>query len=524
MIECGIVRRCAAGSCAWALSVLLCVGAGMVANAQSAQSQNLEESTTLYVTTQLVVLDVTVNDNSGHPVLNLSKSEFRITENGKPQRLRDFEPPSAHRMPVSSEIVRSTADLRKIGDAPVSLLVLDEINTPFTDMAQARGALERYLKSQPSVLGEPTALFFVDNKKLDVIQDFTQDKAAIQLALKKHFPDYPWQLTVNSGDMAMLPRLSQTCSALLQIAEATRGIRGRKNVTWVGKGFPSIDTTQTDPDSVGVITNALKKTSFALLQSKVSLFTIDPATLDPTPVIDQESNSSESAGDLNGTGLINGGDIQFASLAASTGGHAFAMNNFIDREIASSMSDGANYYELSYSPTELSSDPAKYRKIAVTVTRPYMAVITRDGYFPALQPVPVAQAEDRGSVVGQVKFDLSTAALNKLRYSGLNVMAQKMDSGEYAVSIATDGLTWREDAKGHVAELSMMTVCFSARNKPLSKISSEHTAKTEGNIAQVSAELTYKLPLNVPVGTTRIRFVVRDLDNGKIGSAEVLLH
>ena len=270
-----------------------------------------------------------------------------------------------------------------------------------------------------------------------------------------------------------------------------------------------------------MITDAVKKTTFALLESKVSLFTIDPAMLDPTPILDQESDSAVSAGDLNGTGLIFAGAIQFASMAGSTGGHAFAMNNFIDQEIASSISDGANYYELSYKPSELSIDPAKYRKITVTVTRPGLTVITRDGYFPTDQPAPVAEAEDQGGVVDRVRFDLSTAALNKLSYNGLSVTAQKAASRVYTVSIAANGLEWRDDPKGHIAELSMMVVCFSAKDKPLLKTPSEHTARTLGDITRVSGELTYKLPLSVPAGTTRIRFVVRDLASGRMGSADV---
>lgn len=512
------------GACGWVLLTLLMVaGASMTQGALAQQSQSSTGTTTLSVIVQLVTLDVTVNDKLGHPVLDLGKDDFRVTENKTPQQVRDFEPPSAHRMPTSGEVVRSATDLGKIGDAPVSLLVLDEINTPFVDMALARSALDRYLKAQPDVLMEPTALFFVNNTKLDVIQDYTQDKAVIQQALKKHFPGYPWQLTVNSGDMAMLPRMSRTLSALLEIAEATRGIHGRKNVVWVGKGFPSIDMTQVYADSTQVITDAVKKTTFALLQSKVSLFTIDPAALDPTPITDQESDSAASAGDLNGTGLVFGGDIQFAAMAGSTGGHAFAMNNFIDQEIASSISDGGNYYELSYKPTEISMDPAKYRKIAVTVTRPGLTVITRDGYFPSDQPAPALRADDPASVVDQVKFDLSAAALNKLSYNGLQVTAQKSTSAEYSVSVAASGLEWRDDPKGHVAELSMMAVCFSAKDRPLLKASSEHTASTSGDVTRVGGELTYKLPLNVPPGTTRIRFVVRDLASGKVGSTDVNL-
>lgn len=495
----------------------LCLTQGIAAQQPQAQSG----TTTLSLRTQLVTLDVTVNDKSGQPVLDLARTDFDVRENRTPQQIRYFEPPSAHRMPVAGELVRSAADLGKIRDAPVSLLVLDEINTPFADMASARSALERYLKTQPDVLPEPTALFFVNNTKLDVIQDYTQDKAAIQQALKKHFPDYPWQLTANSGDMAMLPRMSRTFGALLEIAEATRGIRGRKNTIWVGKGFPSIDMTQAAPDAVQTITDAVRKTTFALLQSKVSLFTIDPSTLDPTPITDQESDSAVSAGDLSGTGLVFGGAIQFSSMAGSTGGHAFAMNNFLDQEIASSIRDGANYYEMSYSPTEYSTDAAKYRKIAVTVRRPGLSIITRDGYFPSEQPQPAVQAEKRVDDVDRVKFDLSTAALNKLTYNALTVVAEKSGPGDYFVSVPANGLEWREDPKGHVAELSMMAVCFSAKDKPLSKASSEHTASTSGDVTRVTGELRYKLPLTVPAGTSRIRFVVRDLTSGKVGSYDL---
>jgi len=472
----------------WTVIAIVSVASG-IAREGWAQQPQAGAGSTLTVTTQLVTLDVTVNDKAGHPVVDLGKSDFNVKENGMPQKVRYFEPPSAHRMPTPGEVVRSSADLAKIGDAPVSLLVLDEINTPFADMALARSALERYLKAQPDALSEPTALFFVDNNKLDVIQDYTQNKAAIQLALKKHFP--------------------------------TRGIRGRKNVVWVGKGFPSIDLTQADPDAARVITNAVKKTTFALLQSKVSLFTIDPAALDPTLIVDQESDSGMVAGDLVGTGLVYRGDIQFSAMAGSTGGHAFAMNNFIDQEIASSISDGANYYELSYTPTAFSVDPAKYRKISVTVARPGLSVITRDGYFAAEQPAATMQAESPAEEVDQVKFDLSTAALNKLSYNGLSVSAQKSATGDYSVSIVANGLEWREGGKGHVAELSMMAVCFSAKDKALFKTSSEHTASTSGDVTQVSGELIYKLPFTVPGGTTRIRFVVRDLGSGKMGSADV---
>ena len=43
---------------------------------------------------------------------------------------------SDHRMPVSGQaIVNSAADLKKIGDAPVTVLVFEELNSRFEDMS-----------------------------------------------------------------------------------------------------------------------------------------------------------------------------------------------------------------------------------------------------------------------------------------------------------------------------------------------------------------------------------------------------
>jgi hypothetical protein len=60
------------------------------------QSKNASEPSnvpTIQVTSRLVFLDVTVLDKDGNPVVKgLSKDDFTITENKKPQRIFSFEP------------------------------------------------------------------------------------------------------------------------------------------------------------------------------------------------------------------------------------------------------------------------------------------------------------------------------------------------------------------------------------------------------------------------------------------------
>src|SRR6266478_801449 len=105
---------------------------------------------TLRVTTRIVVLDVVVTDKKVNLVSReLTRDDFTVLENGQQQAIRSFEPPGEHRMPVSGEaIVNSAADLKKIGDAPVTVLVLDELNSRFEDMSFSRQMMVKYLQAQ----------------------------------------------------------------------------------------------------------------------------------------------------------------------------------------------------------------------------------------------------------------------------------------------------------------------------------------------------------------------------------------
>jgi len=137
---------------------------------------------TIQVQSQIVLLDVTVTDAQGKPVTDLRQDEFRITESKVPQTVVSFEPPSAHRMPATAEagnpIVNSTADLAKIGEAPVTLLVLDELNTGFFDRDFARTRTIAWLKRQPAVLPQPTALLAINDRNLHLLRDYTRAVAA----------------------------------------------------------------------------------------------------------------------------------------------------------------------------------------------------------------------------------------------------------------------------------------------------------------------------------------------------------
>jgi hypothetical protein len=125
----------------------------------------------------------------------------------------------------------------------VNILVLDELNTRFEDNAFSRFSLQKFLAAQPGIM-PPTTLLVANDKSFAVLEDYTQNRGVLEAALKRDPVQYPWRLKQNgnSGPEAIV-RLAQSLNALQEIAQAATGTPGRKNIIWVGKGFPSVDLT-----------------------------------------------------------------------------------------------------------------------------------------------------------------------------------------------------------------------------------------------------------------------------------------
>jgi hypothetical protein len=112
-------------------------------------------------------------------------------------------------------IVSSAADLKKIGDAPVAVLVLDELNSRFEDMGFSRQMMVKYLEAQPAVLQEPMVLMVAMNNSFQQIHDYTQNRDELIEAVKKHMPEFAWRM-VNSGKSGpgAVERMAQVMAAL----------------------------------------------------------------------------------------------------------------------------------------------------------------------------------------------------------------------------------------------------------------------------------------------------------------------
>jgi len=146
---------------------------------------------TIRQTARLVVLDMVVTDAKGNIVTDLKRDDFHVTELNEPQTILNFEVAGSHTLKPEMNI-NSTADLDRVAPrAPVNIILLDEFNTHFEDMAFARYSLKKYLERETGKLSTPTMLIAVDLENavqecVNVLRDarvtlYTIDPAGLQV-------------------------------------------------------------------------------------------------------------------------------------------------------------------------------------------------------------------------------------------------------------------------------------------------------------------------------------------------------
>jgi VWFA-related protein len=501
----------------------------LVASSLYARSQEpAADVQTLKLSTRIVVLDVVVTDKKGNVVTTgLGKDDFTIVEDKVPQTIRSFDAPAAHAMPAGV-VVNSAADLKKIGDAPVTLLVLDELNTRFEDMAYSRNAMVKYLEAQPAVLKQPAVLLIATNTKFAQMHDYTQDRDALIFQIKHHMPEYPSKMmTGGRGGPAAVERMAQSLAALEQLAKASTGTPGRKNVIWVGNGFPSADLVGLDNKTADTITSAIKNCTDLLLAARITMYTINP-TLNSTVTLDVETPEDLTMAETENGGEPYSGSVQFSTFAPATGGRAFLSRNDIDNEIAEGIAQGNSYYTLSYAPTNRSDDAQKYRDIVIVMKDKNLRATTRNGYYPPSSTGEnIALTEPPKQAKAQLQMELSNAVTSAISYNGLDLKATRVGDN-YVVSVKGKGLSWSPlDPGREKSEVSIIAAWYTDKNKLLGHTGRELTAtRTAASDAQNpdpqnGADGNFVMPAPSTAGAARLRFVVRDATNGNIGTVDL---
>ncbi|HWF08728.1 MAG TPA: VWA domain-containing protein [Bryobacteraceae bacterium] len=541
----GILRRAASAKCGGhlqsfdqqALSCSLRLAAALLITASVAAAQNAPD---FQSNTRLVETDVVVTSH-GHPVAGLTKDDFTISDNGKPQTISTFRvigPENRVRPRAFPPGVYSNRLAGSEEESGVTVLLMDRLNTDAGDQAEVRRQMLHYLESAPR--DERIAIYSL-NKTLRVIQDFTADQERIRRKLFSNgsaetsvdltadllvddlpvtgdaMTDAMIQNSANEmKDFAIQNRVNVTAFALETIAKHLAGLRGRKKLVWFTSAFPAAYSyeghrngrTQIEIHQFG---DDIEKAAKRLNDADVAVYPVDPR------------------------GILQGFDVPGIDtmnlFAGKTGGKAFYAINDIEGAVAAIEDDGEITYVIGYYPPDEKRSPqaegplwavkkmdGSYHSVSVKVPGHSYEIRHRKGYF-ASETKPITEKRRR--------MTIEDAFFNPLESTGLGVVARAIPAekpGIYNLDLNLDLHEFHLDRVGEgdkerwVALLAIATE-FSAKKKPNGTLEEIKLTLTNARLTE-ALRTGYRIRRPYAAGELNgdLRLVVQDRASGDVGS------
>jgi VWFA-related protein len=326
-----------------------------------------QESGTIRTSVTNVIAPTTVTDKNGRYVLGLRADEFRLMDNGKPQKIT----PDFSTQPLSLVIaVQANAGMENV------LPQVKKIGSLVETLVEGEGA-------------EVAVLAF--DHRIQEIQGFTEDKAKVSEALQK----IKVGSTSHAANDAMMkalnmlsPRPQNRRKVLLMIAETRDNgsqMRSREVITQaefknvivysvnVSRAMTQL-TTQAQPPRPNPVPPEARR----LPNGQISTPTIDSQM--------QMGNWIPGLKELFDMGKGVFVDRPVEAVVRYTGGRTydFVKQQALERAIADLGEELQSQYLLSYSPNN--QDQGGFHEIVVEVNRPGLSIRTRPGYWVAARP------------------------------------------------------------------------------------------------------------------------------------------
>jgi VWFA-related protein len=553
----------------WFIVLSLCLIQGQTIATQSPQQvqeqQGNIDTPVIKVTTRLVQVNVVVHNKKGEPVGDLTKDDFVLFDKGQEQKILFFskegsEAPPANLPPLAPGVVSNrytnftSGSEKHLAPLPTSLTVilLDGLNTAFTDQHYAKEALIKFLNQlQP---GDRVAIYTLTNG-LRVLHDFTSDTASLLAAFTNHRNQDSSALSAstyddaNTGDDnldAFLDRSNEaiatfyqarraqtTLDALQTIAHHLAGMPGRKNLIWLSGSFPALVGLGPDGSpgrDFQDFSDEMQRAMRTLNGSGIAIYPVDARGLmgifATMPSMSPESRGRNPARgrapvDQRAQNQILQTQGTMREIADRTGGRAFMNTNDLTGAIRRAMDDARVTYVLAYSPSHDQWDN-KFREIKIKLNRPGLDARYRKGYY--------AYSEDPSDPKLR-KAILSEAASTPLASTGLGMMAAVTEAPtpenpRTSIRTVLDAheVAFARNGEGkHEATLDLLLVVFDDKGKPLHQV--VRTVRLNMEEAAYGTVLKNGMVVNVdseaPLKSARVRLIVHDLSSGLVGSVDL---
>jgi VWFA-related protein len=182
---------------------------------------------TLQVYSRLVLVDVTVTDAKGMPVRGLTRAQFHIYDDKRPQQISSFEEHAADpkaRDESTSQAAGLYSNDFLIHPPRVNVILIDTNTIDLPEQTQLYDQLRRFIGELPPT--EPVAIYHRWGDYTMLLQNFTANHEQLQAAVRRAIPRLPIPGAASYRDRDTLKQM------LTYIGQ----VPGRKNVLWFSSG------------------------------------------------------------------------------------------------------------------------------------------------------------------------------------------------------------------------------------------------------------------------------------------------
>jgi VWFA-related protein len=528
-------------------------------------------------TTVLVQVPAVVTDKSGNHIHGLTQGDFVVLEGGKEQKIATFEEVVASFSPLPSAPPRGNqfsnfAVGEKQEPRPVTIVLLDTVNTPLLDQSYGRRELLKYL-SRNLDSTDVSGLAIITGHGLKVVQRLTGDSARLVEALKKVGNEAPAMTGIsadaqaaaltgdvtrfdpasllNGGDALSVLQdfvstpeaeiasyqqdraIETTLQGFLELAWSLSGVPGRKSVVWATGGFPFyLDSASAVPG--GYDSLLYERTMYTLNEGQISIYPVDVrglVSLTPGADVGGSRLTAGARPDAAMRRASNRSWLQYSTIetlrdfAEMTGGKGFYNSNDIAGGFKRAKEDSSSYYLLTYYLDTRNNKPG-WRQLKVKLkekdNNKKAEVRARTGFF-------VTNATMNPDISKKTELDI--AARSSFDSTGLPITVSWLGTAndadkkkvQFGVQVAPSALTLGEN---NLLNFDCLVTAYGNKDgKAVQRL--EKTVR--GNISAdrvpkfQTQGVGFRNELDLAPGEYIVRFVVRDDVTGRLGSVSAPL-
>ena len=528
-------------------AVSLLLGLILLLTSVSAQ----EAPYTIKARAEVVLVNVTARDKKGNLVRDLKPEDFTVLEDGKQQKIASFDvedtglvaAPDVPQAPVLRE-GRASGPATPVTPVRPAELRNRRLIVLFFDLsAMQPEEIDRAVKAAQDYLDkqmQPADLVAVVSlaTSLDINQDFTSDRALLHRAIAgmsstsgEGFAAGSTGTTEGTADTgaAFTPddteynifNTDRRLQALRSLAGMLRGLDQKKSVIYFSSGM----------DRTGIENQSqLRAAINEAVKSNVAFYTMDIRGLEAmVPGGSAQQASLRGTSPYSGRATLNQYDSNFSTQetlvtqAGDTGGRALLDTNDFAQVFTRVQQDTSVYYVLGYHSTNPDRD-GRFRKITVRVNRQDLKLEYRRGYYAPADFRHATKDERERQLDEELASDLPSTDLPVYLAAAYFRLEEEKYFLPISVVVPGSAIPFIRSSDKDKATLDIAGVALDENKRPMAQVRDTVKLAVEGGKEVRRKNVQYDTGFVLPSGKFHLKFVVRENENGAMGSFEADLN